>query len=123
MMRDDANKDGGLRHQGGGGRWGGKSTGQGCWWTCHRGHCIVRHHVSGLGGGDDNAWAKDDQGLCIVDGGCLINNAKDGNVETATGWVPYKARDMSYVGGRPEDGIILSGRTMMRGRRSLKCRQ
>ena len=27
MMRDDANADGGLRHQGGGGGWGGVSTG------------------------------------------------------------------------------------------------
>ena len=27
MMREDANEDGGLRHQGGGGGWGGVSTG------------------------------------------------------------------------------------------------
>jgi hypothetical protein len=110
MMRDDAN--GGLRHQGGGGGWDGVSTGQGCWWACRRrrGHRIVRHHVSGQGGGDDNARAKDGQGLCIVDGGCLIDNAEDGNVMTATGWVPYMARDVSYAGGRPKDGIILSRR-------------
>ena len=113
-MRDDANENDGLRHQGGGGGWGGVSTGQGCWWACRRGHRIVRHHVLGQGGGDDDDRAKDGQGLCIVDGRCLIDNTEDGNVETATGWVPYKVRDVLYAGGRPEDGIILSGGTTMR---------
>jgi len=88
MMRDDANEDDGLRHQGGGAGWGRVSTGQGCWWACRRGHRIVRHHVSGQGGGDDDDRAKDRRGLCIVDGGCLIDNAEDGNIETANGWVP-----------------------------------
>jgi len=67
------------------------------------------------GGGDDGDWAKDGRGLCIIDGGCLINNAEDGNVETATGWVLYKARDVLYAGGRPEDGINdsnISGETV-----------
>ena len=40
------------------------------------------------GGGDDDDWAKDRQGLCIVDGGCLINNAEDRNIEMVNGWVP-----------------------------------
>ena len=66
------------------------------------------------GGGDDDDRAKDGQGLCIVYGGCLIDNAEDGNVETATGWVPYKVRNVLYVGGRPEEVIILSGGTTMR---------
>ena len=36
------------------------------------------------GGRDDDARAKDRRGLCIVDGGCLIDDAKDGNVKTAS---------------------------------------
>jgi hypothetical protein len=68
----------------------------------------------GGGRGDDDAQAKDGQGLCIIDGGCLINDAEDGNVQTTTGLVPYKARDKSYAGGQPKDGIILLGGTTMK---------
>ena len=66
------------------------------------------------GGGDDNTQAEDGRGLCIIDVGCLIDDAEDGNVETATGWVPYEARDVAYARGRLEDGIILSGGMTMR---------
>ena len=53
------------------------------------------------GGGDDDTRAKDGRGLCIIDGGYLIEDAED-----AAGWVPYEVRDVSYAGGQPEDRII-----------------